>query len=188
VDAKTGRPSIAPEKLLRALLLQVLYSVRSERMLMEQLNYNLLFRWFVVLNMDDAIWDATVFSKNRQRLLGQICVLPIRRVAAVDSSRARFAPAADSGIPPVVPRLCQSSFSRCLRVPIAMHIFYEQSLWICQPFLLTNPEFHHSLLGCHNLGDVPWPLPQRSALRVRGERGLGARDALPSRACLLRGA
>ena len=67
--AKTGRPSIAPEKLLRALLLQVLYSVRSERMLMEQLNYNLLFRWFVGLNMDDAIWDATVFNKNRQRLL-----------------------------------------------------------------------------------------------------------------------
>jgi transposase len=67
--AQTGRPSIAPEKLLRALLLQVLYSVRSERMLMEQLDYNLLFRWFVGLNMDDAIWDATVFSKNRQRLL-----------------------------------------------------------------------------------------------------------------------
>jgi transposase len=67
--AKTWRPSIAPEKLLRALLLQVLYSVRSERMLMEQLDYNLLFRWFVGLNMDDAIWDATVFSKNRQRLL-----------------------------------------------------------------------------------------------------------------------
>ncbi len=67
--AKTGRPSIAPEKLLRALLLQVLYSVRSERMLMEQHDYNLLFRWFVGLNMDDIIWDATVFSKNRQRLL-----------------------------------------------------------------------------------------------------------------------
>jgi transposase len=67
--AKTGRPSIAPEKLLRALLLQVLYSVRSERMLMEQLDYNLLFRWFVGLNMDDAFWDATVFTKNRQRLL-----------------------------------------------------------------------------------------------------------------------
>jgi transposase len=64
-----GRPSIAPEKLLRALLLQVLYSVRSERMLMEQLDYNLLFRWFVGLSMDDAIWVATVFSKNRQRLL-----------------------------------------------------------------------------------------------------------------------
>src|SRR5438309_11502881 len=64
-----GRPSIAPEKLLRALLLQVLYTVRSERMLMEQLEYNLLFRWFVGLNMDDAIWDVTVFTKNRQRLL-----------------------------------------------------------------------------------------------------------------------
>src|SRR5204862_5891976 len=67
--AKTGRPSIAPEKLLRALLLQALYSVRSERMLMEQLNYNLLFRWFVGLNMDDPIWDVTVFTKNCERLL-----------------------------------------------------------------------------------------------------------------------
>src|SRR5229473_2675025 len=64
-----GRPSIAPEKLLRALLLQALYSVRSERMLMEQLNYNLLFRWFVGLNMDDSVWDVTVFTKNRERLL-----------------------------------------------------------------------------------------------------------------------
>jgi transposase len=64
-----GRPSIAPEKLLRALLLQVFYSVPSERMLMEQLNYNLLFRWFVGLNMDEGVWDATVFSKNRDRLL-----------------------------------------------------------------------------------------------------------------------
>jgi transposase len=67
--AKTGRPSIAPEKLLRALLLQALYSVRNERMLMEQLDYNLLFRWFVGLNMDDIIWDVTVFTKNRERLL-----------------------------------------------------------------------------------------------------------------------
>src|SRR6266404_5804383 len=67
--AQVGRPSIAPEKLLRALLLQVLYSVRSERLLMEQLDYNLLFRWFVGLNMDDAIWDVTVFTKNRERLL-----------------------------------------------------------------------------------------------------------------------
>src|SRR5512136_1474832 len=67
--ARVGRPSIAPEKLLRALLLQVLYSVRSERMLMEQLDYNLLFRWFVGLNMDDPIWDPTVFTKNRERLL-----------------------------------------------------------------------------------------------------------------------
>src|SRR6202171_4197095 len=64
-----GRPSIAPEKLLRALWLQVLYTVRSERMLMEQLEYNLLVRWFVGLNMDDPVWDPTVFSKNRDRLL-----------------------------------------------------------------------------------------------------------------------
>jgi transposase len=65
----TGRPSIAPEKLLRALLLQVLYTVRSERLLMEQLDYNLLFRWFVGLNMDDPVWDPSTFSKNRERLL-----------------------------------------------------------------------------------------------------------------------
>src|SRR6267142_1415540 len=67
--SKVGRPSIAPEHLLRALLLQVLYSVRSVRLLMEQLDYNLLFRWFVGLAMDDPIWDATVFTKNRERLL-----------------------------------------------------------------------------------------------------------------------
>jgi len=67
--SRTGRPSIAPEKLLRTLLLQVLYTVRSERLLLEQLDYNLLFRWFVGLSMDDPVWDATVFSKNRQRLL-----------------------------------------------------------------------------------------------------------------------
>jgi transposase len=71
-----GRPSIAPEKLLRALLLQILYTVRSERLLMEQLQYNLLFRWFVGLNMDEAVWVATVFSKNRDRLLeGEIASL-----------------------------------------------------------------------------------------------------------------
>jgi transposase len=67
--AKKGRPSIAPERLLRAQLLMVLYSVRSERQLMEQLNYNLLFRWFVGLEMDDAVWDVTVFTKNRERLI-----------------------------------------------------------------------------------------------------------------------
>ena len=67
--SSTGRPSVPPERLLRALLLQILYTVRSERMLMEQLNYNLLFRWFVGLNMDDAVWDVTVFTKNRDRLL-----------------------------------------------------------------------------------------------------------------------
>ena len=67
--ASTGRESIPPERLLRALLLMVLYSVRSERQLMEQLNYNLLFRWFVGLEMDDEVWDATVFTKNRERLI-----------------------------------------------------------------------------------------------------------------------
>lgn len=76
-----GRPSIAPEKLLRALLLQVLYTVRSERMLMEQLEYNLLFRWFVGLNMDDPVWDPTVFSKNRDRLLAaDVAALFFQRV------------------------------------------------------------------------------------------------------------
>jgi transposase len=67
--SSTGRPSIAPEMLLRALLLQALYSIRSERMLMEQLDYNLLFRWFVGLSMDAEVWDATVFTKNRERLI-----------------------------------------------------------------------------------------------------------------------
>jgi transposase len=67
--AETGRRSIAPERLLRALLLMVLYSVRSERQRMEQLNYNLLFRWFVGLEMDDEVWDVTVFTKNRERLI-----------------------------------------------------------------------------------------------------------------------
>jgi transposase len=67
--SRTGRPSIPPEQLLRALLLQILYSIRSERMLMEQLEYNLLFRWFVGLEMDDRVWDVTVFTKNRNRLL-----------------------------------------------------------------------------------------------------------------------
>lgn len=67
--AGTGRPSIPPEKLLRALLLQVFYSIRSERLLMEQLDYNLLFRWFVGLSVDDPVWDHSTFSKNRDRLL-----------------------------------------------------------------------------------------------------------------------
>jgi transposase len=76
-DIKGGRPSIAPEKLLRAMLLQVLYSVRSERMLMEQIQYNMLFRWFVGLAMDDAVWVPTVFSKNRQRLIAHDAVLEL---------------------------------------------------------------------------------------------------------------
>jgi transposase len=85
---KTGRPSIPPEKLLRALLVQVLYSVRSERQLMEQLNYNLLFRWFVGLSMDDPVWDATVFTKNRERLLqGDVARAFFERVLAQAKAR-----------------------------------------------------------------------------------------------------
>jgi len=81
--AQSGRPSIAPEKLLRALLLQVLYTVRSERQLMEQLDYNLLFRWFVGLSMDDPIWDVTVFTKNRERLLaGEVAQAFFHQVVA----------------------------------------------------------------------------------------------------------
>src|SRR5262249_415230 len=65
----TGRPSIPPEKLLRALLLQMLYSIRSERLLMEELDYSVLYRWFVGLSLDDPVWDPTTFTKNRNRLL-----------------------------------------------------------------------------------------------------------------------
>jgi transposase len=67
--AKTGRPSIPPEKLLRAQLIQMLYSIRSERLLMEEIDYSMLFRWFVGMNLDEPVWDATVFTKNRDRLL-----------------------------------------------------------------------------------------------------------------------
>ena len=67
--AKIGRPSIPPEKLLRAQLIQMLYSVRSERLLMEEIDYSVLFRWFVGMNLDEPVWDATVFTKNRDRLL-----------------------------------------------------------------------------------------------------------------------
>lgn len=68
-DVKGGRPSVAPEKLLRAMLLQILFSIRSERQLMEQTEYNMLFRWFIGLSMDDAVWVPTVFTKNRERLI-----------------------------------------------------------------------------------------------------------------------
>lgn len=76
-DVKGGRPSIAPEKLLRAMLLQVFYSVRSERQLMEQTQYNLLFRWFVGLSMDDAVWVPTVFTKNRERLIEHDAIIEL---------------------------------------------------------------------------------------------------------------
>jgi transposase len=81
--SRIGRPSIPPERLLRALLLQVLYSIRSERMLIEQLDYNLLFRWFVGLTMDDDVWAPTVFTKNRDRLLrGDVGILFFELVLA----------------------------------------------------------------------------------------------------------
>jgi transposase len=81
--AQTGRPSIAPERVLRALLLQILYSIRSERLLMEQLDYNLLFRWFVGLTLDEPVWDPTVFTKNRDRLLaGEVAHAFFERVLA----------------------------------------------------------------------------------------------------------
>ena len=83
-----GRPSIPPEKLLRALLLQVLYTVRSERQLMEQLDYNLLYRWFVGLNIDDQVWDATTFTQNRERFLtGDIANAFFKSVLTVARSR-----------------------------------------------------------------------------------------------------
>jgi len=86
--SRIGRPSIAPEKLLRTLLLQALYTIRSERLLMEQLEYNLLFRWFVGLNIDDLVWDATVFSKNRDRLLrADVAALFFR--AVLDEAKAQ---------------------------------------------------------------------------------------------------
>jgi len=86
--SSTGRPSIPPEKLLRALLLQVLYTIRSERLLMEQLDYNLLFRWFVGLTQTDSIWAPTVFTKNRERLLsGDIDRLFFERV--IEQARAQ---------------------------------------------------------------------------------------------------
>ena len=82
--ADTGRPSIPPEYLLRASLVQILYTIRSERILMEQLNYNILFRWFVGLSMDDEVWDHSVFSKNRDRLLeGDIATEFLKHVLAL---------------------------------------------------------------------------------------------------------
>ena len=76
-DIKGGRPAIAPEKLLRAMLLQIFYSIRSERLLMEQTQYNLLFRWFIGLSMDDKVWVPTVFTKNRERLIEHDAVIEL---------------------------------------------------------------------------------------------------------------
>src|SRR5260370_453992 len=81
--ARVGRPSIAPEQLLRAQLLQILYAIRSERQLMEQLDYNWLFRWFVGLNMDEPVWDPTAVTNNRQRLLdGEVATAFLEPVGA----------------------------------------------------------------------------------------------------------
>ena len=86
--ASEGRPSIAPEKLLRAQLLQMLYSIRSERLLMEEIDYSILFRWFVGLNLDEEVWDATTFTKNRDRLLeAEVAKLFLAEV--VEQARAR---------------------------------------------------------------------------------------------------
>jgi transposase len=87
-DVKGGRPSIAPEKLVRAMLLQVLYSVRSERQLVEQINYNLLFRWFVGLAIEDAVWNHSVFSKNRDRLIEHDVVIELFNTT-VDMAQAK---------------------------------------------------------------------------------------------------
>lgn len=87
-DIKGGRPSIAPEKLMRAMLLQVLYSVRSERQLVEQINYNLLFRWFVGLSIDDTVWNHSVFSKNRDRLIEHDAITQLFN-ATVEMAQAR---------------------------------------------------------------------------------------------------
>src|SRR4051794_36475370 len=86
----TGRQSVAPERLLRASLLQAFYSVRSERQLMEQINYNLLFRWFVGLGIDDAVWDHSTFSKNRERLLGADVAAEFLAASASSQGHAFF--------------------------------------------------------------------------------------------------
>jgi transposase len=89
-DIKGGRPSIAPEKLLRAMLLQVLYSIRSERQLMEQTQYNLLFRWFIGLSMDDAVWVPTVFTKNRERLIEHDAVVAFFNAVLKQADKKRW--------------------------------------------------------------------------------------------------
>ena len=91
--AKTGRPSIPPEQLLRALLLQMRYSIRSERQLMEQLDFNILYRWFVGLSLDTPVWDVTVFTKNRERLLaGDIAQAFFAAVVKQAQTRQRLSP------------------------------------------------------------------------------------------------
>jgi transposase len=120
--SREGRPSIRPEQLLSALLLQVFYSIRSERQLMEQLDYNLLFRWFVGLSLDDPIWDPTVFTKNRERLQqGDVFqefmakLLEHEKVRAMTAQTFRSAPFGRAV------RSVAVSTERCLRVPSCKH-------------------------------------------------------------------
>ena len=89
-DVKGGRPSIAPEKLLRAMLLQIFYSIRSERQLMEQTQYNLLFRWFIGLSMDDSVWVPTVFTKNRERLIEHDAVVAFFNAVLKQADKKRW--------------------------------------------------------------------------------------------------
>ena len=108
--AKFGRPSIPPERLLRALLLQAFYSVRSELQLIEQLDYNLLFRWFVGLSLDEAVWDQTVFTKNRERLIEGDIALGRRDVDRAWASMKSFRPKDGSGEPPAPGRNGERDF------------------------------------------------------------------------------
>jgi transposase len=110
--ASEGRPSIAPEQLLSALLLQVFYGLRSERQLMEQLDYDLLCRWFVGLSPDDPVWDPTVFTKNRRRLQsGEVfqlatpsaSTIPNHRTLSQADQDGRVAPAPTKSSPPPMP-------------------------------------------------------------------------------------
>jgi transposase len=123
--SKVGRPSIPPERLLRALLLQVFYSVRSERLLMEQLNYNLLFRWFVGLEIDDPVWNHAVFSKNRDRaklrmesairrpeFLTALRTLHPLKIQTLDQIRRNRESALGAFRIQRCPNLCQVDFSR----------------------------------------------------------------------------
>src|SRR5580704_4543456 len=88
--ASAGRPSIPPEKLLRAQLLQMLYSIRSERLLMEEIDYSVLFRWFVGLNLYEEVWDVTVFTKNRDRLLEGDVAREFLRVIVEQAQKANL--------------------------------------------------------------------------------------------------
>ena len=89
-DFKGGRPSILPEKLLRAMLSQIFYSIRSERQLMEQTQYNLLFCWFIGLSMDDVVWGATVFTKNRERLIAHDAVIELFNAVLVIAEKKNW--------------------------------------------------------------------------------------------------